>query len=951
MARSPLHATADHVRRLARCSAGERTDKELLEAFTRRQDEGAFAALVSRYSALVMGVCRRALGHHHDAEDAFQATFLVFARKAGSIRRQEALASWLYGVAHRAALDVKRCLLRQRDKEQRGARREATGPPEDLSWREVQGLLDEEVEALPESFRQAFVLCAMHGLSKPEAARQLGLKEGTVASRLARARRRLQQRLADRGVTLSALMGVLELSREGAVAGASVRATAALVVADAAGACSSSTVPARVAALADGVTSAMLLTKTKVATALVLLGALLAAGAGVLFAPLAAQPSTGQEKSTPAAKGKAVGHLQERERLGGVPARVVDPDGRPVKGAKVYLMREARMEERPSELHPAVLAASDSAGRLTLGLPHGERPAGAPSEQWMAVAPGFGPALRDARAPAGGSEVTFRLVKDVPILGRIVNLEGKPIAGVTVRPFQIAVTEKEDLSPWLKAAQTRKLPGSGDFFRHEVGSLGTLPGLAAQVTTDADGRFCLTGVGRERLVGLWLAGPKVECDTIVVMTRPGKALCLQDSLGSDAQYKVYPATFQHVVSPPYPLVGTVRDGRTGKPLAGATIDLGMGHSLLRAKTKEDGSYRLDSLPGLFSRLTRPGSLAVMALPAGDQPYLPIVKWLWPGRRSEPLRVDFSSPHGLWAEGRVIDKRTDEPVRAWLEYLPESANANLKDFPDYAAGRLQGMALVPTGADGSFRIPVLPGPGLLAARATSGAYLRQQSLPDEQARRLFGVLQGAIDRYHALGRIDPKADVASVQCELKVDPGLTLACRLVGPDGNLVTGAHMRGLTPGGYWEQRPLAGAELTVRALRPGTPRWLVVLHAGAHLGASVEVKAGMKEPLTIRLKPTGTITGRLLSADGRPWRKQALRICFDKPGAAVLHNHLPEVVHSDDEGRFRVEGIISGLSYRIDVAGKPPRATAGSVKSGLALEPAEHKDVGDVKASLIPE
>jgi hypothetical protein len=141
------------------------------------------------------------------------------------------------------------------------------------------------------------------------------------------------------------------------------------------------------------------------------------------------------------------------------------------------------------------------------------------------------------------------------------------------------------------------------------------------------------------------------------------------------------------------------------------------------------------------------------------------------------------------------------------------------------------------------------------------------------------------------------------------------------------------------------------VRALRSETPRWLLVLHASSHLGASVEVKAGATEPLTIRLEPTGTITGRLLDADGKPWKKQDLRISCDRPGAAVLHNHLPEVVQSDDEGRFHVEGIISGLNYRIDVAGKPPRAIAGSVKAGLVLKPGERKDLGDVKARLFHE
>src|SRR5262249_13213012 len=118
MPQAPLAAVAGRLRRLAGPPSPGLTDGELLGAVARDRDEAAFAWVVARYERLVMGVCRRALGHHQDAEDAFQATFLVLARQAGSVRRAGSLAAWLHGVAHRVAMNARRSLARRRCREQ-----------------------------------------------------------------------------------------------------------------------------------------------------------------------------------------------------------------------------------------------------------------------------------------------------------------------------------------------------------------------------------------------------------------------------------------------------------------------------------------------------------------------------------------------------------------------------------------------------------------------------------------------------------------------------------------------------------------------------------------------------------------------------------------------------------------------------------------------------------------
>lgn len=202
------------------------SDQELLHRFATTGDEAPFRVIIERHGPMVLGVCTRALRCPHDADDAFQATFLVFSQRAGSIRKSTSLASWLHGVARRVVAKLQRETRRRRARERAVDRPAVDSSPDELTWSEVKTGLDEELERLPASYRDVLLLCYLEGQTRDEAARQLGVDVGVVKGRLERARKMLAQRLTRRGLTLSA--GLFAASVSSSTLSATVRAAALL---------------------------------------------------------------------------------------------------------------------------------------------------------------------------------------------------------------------------------------------------------------------------------------------------------------------------------------------------------------------------------------------------------------------------------------------------------------------------------------------------------------------------------------------------------------------------------------------------------------------------------------------------------------------------------------------------------------------------------------------------
>jgi RNA polymerase sigma-70 factor (ECF subfamily) len=284
MAHEQAHPVLRFIRQIKALDDAESTaDEQLLAHFVAQHDEAAFAALVQRHGPMVLGVCRRVLHHVHDAEDAYQATFLVLARKARSLSKPESLGNWLYGVAYRTALKAKAAAARRRARERESVALAVTDPVEEVIKREVRLVLDDELSRLPSKYRTPIVLCYLEGQTQEEAARTLGCPRKTVTTRLTRACARLRTRLLRRGATLSAGAFAAVLSQNAESAGLPlppVDSTVQAATQFAAGkAAATRAVSAHAVALTKGVLTSMFVTKLK--TMAVLLLTITVAGASV----------------------------------------------------------------------------------------------------------------------------------------------------------------------------------------------------------------------------------------------------------------------------------------------------------------------------------------------------------------------------------------------------------------------------------------------------------------------------------------------------------------------------------------------------------------------------------------------------------------------------------------------------------------------------------------------
>jgi RNA polymerase sigma factor (sigma-70 family) len=831
-------------------------DDRLLEQFLTRGDGAAFAALVERHGPMVVRTCRSVLRRPEDVEDAFQATFLVLVCKARSIRGRGALAVWLRQVAHRVAVRAGTESARRRACERdavacRIADPHRSEPADD--WRRV---LHEELDRLSDRYRLPLLLCDLEGKTHAQAAAELGCGPATVQRRLTGARALLRSRLTRRGVALTAETLAATLARptaaqvppgwvEAAVAAAHPFASRAARLAI------GQVVATAAEALARRCIKSMVLGRLKVVAALCV--ALIALG-GITWGVGAASPSSwrveggGWREDEPRAGRPASPPSRSRAMMptpsaaSADPARpaavrppdtpesrtfrgrVVDPRGRPVAGATLHLAGEAL---DPST-YRTVRATSGPDGGFRFAVP-GKDFTGGPWRQeqdavnLVARAPGYSFGLADDGDAFSDSTLTMAR-DDAPIAGRVVDLEGRPVAGVSVkvmevrlsiagrtfgdevsvkalkalnavrpvsysyaRSIQVAIAEQLDSSQ--KGLEERKewdTLGS-PILPNRVASA-TSPAFIPDATTGPDGRFRITGIGHGRIATLQLDGPTIETTCFDARTWPGAPIHLpaQRNPRSYAPWTVYGATFQHVAGPTRAIEGVVRDRETGRPLADILVygwqSFARQASVVRTMTDAQGRFRLVGL-----QLGREGKL--VAAPACDfsagrnwfgiDPRLPADRCppyfgsqvrveKPPGK--EPVHLDIALDRGVRVTGRIIDKQTGKSVRGRVSYFAFDDNPHRRANLDPAEQSKMHF----TDADGVFRLVIPPGPGVLAAYVF-GPYVRAAGVDAIKDRRAdwlahIGRKMWFTEQFHAFRWIEPTPGDSSVTQDLVVEPG-------------------------------------------------------------------------------------------------------------------------------------------------------------------------------------
>jgi RNA polymerase sigma factor (sigma-70 family) len=889
MVSAQLGSVLGHIHRLAAApDAAEPSDGQLMERFVRHGEEAAFTALVRRHGPMVLGVCRRVLRDCQRAEDAFQATFLVLFRKARSLDRRGSVAGWLYTVAYHAALKARSDAARRERWERKAAERPHPEPNAEAPCLDLQPVLDEELGRLPEHYRVAIVLCYFEGKTNEEAARLLGCQTGTIKSRLARARDLLRVRLSRRGVTLSATALLATLATE-AVAAVPLQLVASTVRTALGGTVSAT----RAAILAEGVLRVLSAARFKTGALVILSAGLVLLGAMALARPTLAKRPSGAPAQPEMASVPARSHAQSKPadpETRTITGQVLDPDSKPVAGARVAVVVASKRPPLRGEWFAARpdipgQARADADGRFRLRVPRSP----IPSYRVIVVAAAVGRGLGWHDVGEDGKEAPIRLLPDQILRGRLLDLQGQPAAGV-----QVLVRGAWPKGPAPQGLSFQESPEES-------------PVRPRPVTTDAEGRFTLRGLGRGLAVDVEVRGERIATQMLHFDPQDGEVT--------------------RTLAAAQTLEGTIRYADTNKPVPGARLFLWTAHATNAVESRSDaqGRFRLNPYPG--------PSFTLFAYAPDGEPYLSVKQELaWP-KGAIRHQVRLALPRGVLVRGTLTEAPSGRPVTgASIQYFPRLTD-NLRRQPEIVD---EWAGAAGSGPEGAFRFVVPPGPGHLLVKGPTADYIHLEVASSRIHYNRPGGQRWRPDAVIPLN-LEPGTRTADVKATLR--RGVTIHGRVLDPDGKPVARARMAcplQLTPFQYhWQWSfDVRDGRFELHGCESGKAYPVYFLGAEHRLGAAAMITAQESdEPVVVRLTACGSATVRFVDAHGMPlvghspWLVLVLtpgahptldaldkgRLYADEEHAGNLARPGKWNLRSDAEGRVTLPALIPGATYRI--------------------------------------
>ncbi len=912
------------------------TDHELLARFTAGRDEAAFRALVNRHANTVLSACRQVLTDPADIDDAFQAVFLVLLKKAKAVDATTPLGGWLYAVAHRLAVRCRSDKARRSAREAEAATRAATEraatarerTASDLSWKEATAALHAELNALPDKYRLPLLLCYLHGLTRDEAAEQLGTTVGAIRGQLERGRALLERRLTKRGLVLSA--GLLAVVMGGsAVAGGPPAALIDLAVGVAHGNASST-----VAALAHGAFPMTTTLKQVILPVLLVLGLLGGIGAGLRSPVANADEKPAVEMKKPKADAKPDAKPAEvRERT--ISGTVVDADGKPVVAELSLVWFEGQPQ-------PLGKANADGTFKVTVPMKRGEYGG------WLvAKAPGHGvdflthavdylPATRTPTA-----EVTLKLPEERPMKGRVIDQQGKPVAGAKVVALNIAAFDSDasrdgHFKRWATETYQRGTPPQGDrsmeFADGHQTPFGKFLASPYSAKTDADGRFEIAGLGANHLVSLLVHGTGVADKYLNALNRDGFDPAPVNKAAKDHEQKGYSFGGKWVLYGPDPTIvlepekivrGTVTDA-DGKPRAGVNVvfsrtskrDLNRDYN--QAKTDQDGKYEIRG-----ARKHREYGVEVDSDPSAG--LLECQGFADDTVGYEPVVIDIKQAKGVVVTGRVTDKATGKPIVAqmWADVLAD--NAFVVKYPPFLHSASMSNENNQTDADGKFRIVTIPGPVILMASPKGHGGEYKPAVPDPKHPDRFHARFGGLGFYGYDGAwgtvqgnwckvIEAKAADTELSVNVEFEPATRTPLKVTDADGKPLTGTHAAGTTHRDFAHPVEAVTATHTIFNLEPKADRLVAVVHKEKKWVGTAVLTAESKDPV-VKLGAGGSVTGRAVGTDGKPIPNANVTVHFARRAAqeafAVLTDK--QFPTTNEKGEFRVDDLFPGEEFKL--------------------------------------